>query len=93
LGEPVPPAFKGRLKANIVSVQRADRVVGAWSWLFVIDHPEDFPYHHLAHLGKPKRESRLSHLLPLTTKLILLDSLLQEVEATLPHLVLQKDKE
>ena len=27
-----------------------------------------------------------------TTKLILLDSLLQEVEATLPHLVLQKDK-
>jgi hypothetical protein len=28
-----------------------------------------------------------------TTKLILLDSLLQEVEATLPHLVLQKDKE
>ena len=26
-----------------------------------------------------------------TTKLILLDSLLQEVEATLPHLVLQKD--
>ncbi len=25
-----------------------------------------------------------------TTKLILLDSLLQEVEATLPHLVLQK---
>jgi hypothetical protein len=25
------------------------------------------------------------------TKLILLDSLLQEVEATLPHLVLQKD--
>ncbi len=29
----------------------------------------------------------------LTTKLILLDSLLQEVEATLPHLVLQKRKE
>ncbi len=28
-----------------------------------------------------------------TTKLILLDSLLQEVEATLPHLVLQKKKE
>ncbi len=27
-----------------------------------------------------------------TTKLILLDSLLQEVEATLPHLVLQKRK-
>jgi hypothetical protein len=27
-----------------------------------------------------------------TTKLILLDSLLQEVEATLPHLVLQKNK-
>jgi hypothetical protein len=27
-----------------------------------------------------------------TTKLILLDSLLQEVEATLPHLVFQKDK-
>jgi len=32
-------------------------------------------------------------LLTKTTKLILLDSLLQEVEATLPHLVLQKKKE
>ncbi len=52
--------------------------------------------------GKPEQKfdaARLSEqLLELvgvfneTTKLILLDSLLQEVEATLPHLVLQKRK-
>jgi hypothetical protein len=37
--------------------------------------------------------SYIACLILKTTKLILLDSLLQEVEATLPHLVFQKDKE
>ncbi len=35
--------------------------------------------------------SGINHFGSESTQLILLDSLLQEVEATLPHLVLQKD--